>query len=88
MEIDIEEVKGSMAKLTKMIQALTAARENDTPALAVQETIPIIVEARKPGAFWPEFVPQGFGPAIGQAPEVGPSILTPIVEKPRPKNVS
>ena len=70
MERDIEELKANMAKLMDMIQALATARENPPPPV-VPETTPIVVEARRPGAFWPEFGPQGFGPSNNQEPKVG-----------------
>lgn len=46
MENKIEEIKGSIAKLTEMMQALLT-KEKPTPT--VEE--PIVVEARRPGAF-------------------------------------
>lgn len=80
MENEIEEIKGSIAKLTEMMQALLT-KEKPTPT--VEE--PIVVEARRPGAFWAEFGPQGFGPTTGRALEGGPSINA-TVKEPRPKD--
>lgn len=64
-----------------MIQALLTTKEKPTPT--VEE--PIVVEACRPGAFWAEFGPQGFGPTTGHAPEGGPSINA-AVKEPRPKD--
>lgn len=81
MENDIEEIKGSITKLTDMMQLLIASRQEPTPAM--QE--PIVVEDRRPGAFWPDFGPNGFGPATGPTPEGGPS-NDPTAKDARPKD--